>query len=193
MSEIAKNLKVMFPNDLKRKQIISLCVLTYQLSVESLEELLGIDKETLYNSLTNANGNLGSHVDFVFRHYCETQDVAKEKFIKFYERLLRAFKYRNKKLFIAILSEIDDSQYINFKNNHKLGSSYTDEEILMIVKYQIKYSLTLQSLLYTFHISRKVYSRRLKEIFPNYPDLQTKYEFLMDFYRKSSKNEWQRL
>ena len=192
MSEIAKNLRVMFPNDLKRKQIISLCALTFQLSVESLEELLGIDKEILYNNLAVANGNLGSHIDFIFKHYCEIQDVAKEKFIKFYERLLRAFRYRNKKLFIAILSEIDDSQFVNFKNNHKLGSSYTDEEILMIVKYQIKYSLTMQSLLNTFHISKKVYTARLKEILPNYPDLQTKFEFLMDFYRKSSKDKWQR-
>ena len=192
MSEIAKNLRVMFPNDLKRKQIISLCALTFQLSVESLEELLGIDKEILYNNLAVANGNLGSHIDFIFKHYCETQDVAKEKFIKFYERLLRAFRYRNKKLFIAILSEIDDSYVVNLKNNHKLGSSYTDEEILMIVKYQIKYSLTMQSLLNTFHISKKVYTARLKEILPNYPDLQTKFEFLMDFYRKSSKDKWQR-
>ena len=192
MTEIIKNLEIMFPNGPKRKQIVSLCVLTFQLSLETLEELLGIDKEILYNNLAVANGNLGSHIDFIFKHYCETQDVAKEKFIKFYERLLRAFRYRNKKLFIAILSEIDDSYVVNLKNNHKLGSSYTDEEILMIVKYQIKYSLTMQSLLNTFHISKKVYTARLKEILPNYPDLQTKFEFLMDFYRKSSKDKWQR-
>lgn len=192
MLEINKNLEIMFPNGPKRKQIVSLCVLTFQLSLETLEELLGIDKEILYNNLVVANGNLGSHIDFIFKHYCETQDVAKEKFIKFYERLLRAFRYRNKKLFIAILSEIDDSCVVNLKNNHKLGSSYTDEEILMIVKYQIKYSLTIQSLLNTFHISKKVYTARLKEILPNYPDLQTKFEFLMDFYRKSSKDKWQR-
>lgn len=192
MLEISKNLEIMFPNGPKRKQIVSLCVLAFQLSLETLEELLGIDKEILYNNLAVANGNLGSHIDFIFKHYCETQDVAKEKFIKFYERLLRAFRYRNKKLFIAILSEIDDSCVVNLKNNHKLGSSYTDEEILMIVKYQIKYSLTIQSLLNTFHISKKVYSRRLKEILPNYPDLQMKFEFLMDFYRKSSKDQWQR-
>lgn len=192
MTEIIKNLEIMFPNGPKRKQIVSLCVITFQLSLETLEELLGIDKEILYNNLAVANGNLGSHIDFIFKHYCETQDVAKEKFIKFYERLLRAFRYRNKKLFIAILSEIDDSYVVNLKNNHKLGSSYTDEEILMIVKYQIKYSLTMQSLLNTFHISKKVYTARLKEILPNYSDLQTKFEFLMDFYRKSSKDEWQR-
>ena len=192
MTEIIKNLEIMFPNGPKRKQFVSLCVLTFQLSLETLEELLGIDKEILYNNLAVANGNLGSHIDFIFKHYCETQDVAKEKFIKFYERLLRAFRYRNKKLFIAILSEIDDSYVVNLKNNHKLGSSYTDEEILMIVKYQIKYSLTMQSLLNTFHISKKVYTARLKEILPNYPDLQTKFEFLMDFYRKSSKDKWQR-
>lgn len=192
MTEIIKNLEIMFPNGPKRKQIVSLCVLTFQLSLETLEELLGIDKEILYNNLAVANDNLGSHIDFIFKHYCETQDVAKEKFIKFYERLLRAFRYRNKKLFIAILSEIDDSYVVNLKNNHKLGSSYTDEEILMIVKYQIKYSLTMQSLLNTFHISKKVYTARLKEILPNYPDLQTKFEFLMDFYRKSSKDKWQR-
>ena len=40
MTEIIKNLEIMFPNGPKRKQIVSLCVLTFQLSIETLEELL---------------------------------------------------------------------------------------------------------------------------------------------------------
>ena len=193
MTEIAKELEKLFPTEEVRKRFITMAILEFQLSVDDLEDLLGIDKKIIYEEFVYGNRNIGENVKKEFDFYGELPGVAKERFLTYLNRLQRAIKYGNEKLAKSILEELYDKEIVKFKRNHEFGERISDEEILAMVKYQIKYSLTMQSLLNTFHINKKVYSRRLKEILPNYPDLQTKFEFLMDFYRKSSKNEWQRL
>ena len=55
MTTIMNNINKMFPSIEKRLDFLSLVTLEYGLSLDSLEELLGVDKETLYQELVKNN------------------------------------------------------------------------------------------------------------------------------------------
>lgn len=178
MTEIAEKLEKLFPTEEVRKRFITMAILEFQLSMDDLEYLLGIDKKTLYDEYVYGNGNIGETVKKEFDFNSELPGVAKERFITYFNRLLRAIKYGNEKLAKSILEELYDKEIVKFKRNHKPGDRISDEEILAMVKYQIKYLLSTNQLGKILNIDRSNYSKRLQSLFPNYPDLQKKYDLL---------------
>ena len=178
MTEIAKELEKLFPTEEVRKRFITMAILEFQLSMDDLEYLLGIDKKTLYDEYVYGNGNIGETVKKEFDFNSELPGVAKERFLTYLNRLQRAIKYGNEKLAKSILEELYDKEIVKFKRNHKPGDRISDEEILAMVKYQIKYLLSTNQLGKILNIDRSNYSKRLQSLFPNYPDLQKKYDLL---------------
>lgn len=178
MTELAEKLEKMFPTEEVRKRFITMAILEFQLSVDDLEDLLGIDKKIIYEEFVYGNGNIGENVKKGFDFYGELPGVAKERFLVYFNRLQRAIKYGNEKLAKSILEELYDKEIVKFKRNHESGERISDEEILTIVKYQIKYLLSNSQLEKILNISRKNYSLRLQKLLPNYPDLQKKYVLL---------------
>ena len=178
MTEIAEKLEKLFPTEEVRKRFITMAILEFQLSMDDLEFLLGIDKKTLYDEYVYGNGNIGETVKKEFDFNSELPGVAKERFITYFNRLLRAIKYGNEKLAKSILEELYDREIVRFKRNHKPGDRISDEEILAMVKYQIKYLLSTNQLGKILNIDKSNYSKRLQSLFLNYPDLQKKYDLL---------------
>ena len=78
----------------------------------------------------------------------------------------------------SILEELYDKEIVKFKRNHEFGERISDEEILAMVKYQIKYLLSNNQLGKILNISKRNYSARLQKLLPNYPDLQKKHDLL---------------
>ena len=191
MTEIAEKLEKLFPTEEVRKRFITMAILEFQLSVDDLESLLGIDKKNLYDEFASYNGNVSPIVwhNFEFNH--ELPGVAKERFLTYLNRLQRAIRYGNEKLAKSILEELYDKEIVKFKQTHKPGDPIADEEILAIVKYQIKYSLSTTKLGEILGINRNSYAKRLQKILVNYPELERKYELLVNrqsaFHRECSK------
>lgn len=178
MTELAEKLEKMFPTEEVRKRFITMAILEFRLSVEDLESLLGIDKKIIYEEFVYGNGNIGENVKKEFDFYGELPGVAKERFLTYLNRLQRAIKYGNEKLAKSILEELYDKEIVKFKRNHEFGERISDEEILAMVKYQIKYLLSNNQLGKILNISKRNYSARLQKLLPNYPDLQKKHDLL---------------
>ena len=178
MTELAEKLEKMFPTEEVRKRFITMAILEFQLSMDDLEYLLGIDKKTLYDEYVYGNGNIGETVKKEFDFNSELPGVAKERFLTYLNRLQRAIKYGNEKLAKSILEELYDKEIVKFKRNHEFGERISDEEILAMVKYQIKYLLSNNQLGKILNISKRNYSVRLQKLLPNYPDLQKKHDLL---------------
>ena len=190
MTELAKELINLFPTREVRKRFLTMAILEFQLSVDDLESLLGIDKKNLYDEFASYNGNVSSIVwnNFEFNH--ELPGVAKERFLAYLNRLQRAIIYGNEKLAKSILEELYDKEIVKFKQMHKPRDPITDEEMLAIVKYQIKYSLSTTKLGEILGINRISYAKRLQKILVDYPELERKHELLVNrqsaFHRESS-------
>ena len=178
MTELAEKLEKMFPTEEVRKRFLTMAILEFQLSMDDLEFLLGIDKKTLYDEYVYGNGNIGETVKKEFDFNSELPGVAKERFLTYLNRLQRAIKYGNEKLAKSILEELYDKEIVKFKRNHEFGERISDEEILAMVKYQIKYLLSNNQLGKILNISKRNYSVRLQKLLPNYPDLQKKHDLL---------------
>ena len=65
MTEIAKELEKLFPTEEVRKRFITMAILEFRLSVDDLENLLGIDKKIIYEEFVYGNGNIGEKIDFL--------------------------------------------------------------------------------------------------------------------------------
>ena len=178
MTELAEKLEKMFPTEEVRKRFITMAILEFRLSVEDLESLLGIDKKTLYDEYAKYNGSASSIVWNIFEFNHELPGVAKERFLAYLNRLQRAVRYGNEKLAKSILEELYDKEVVKFKQTHKPGDPITDEEILAIVKY----SLSTNQLGKMLDINKNNYSKRLQRLFPDYPDLQRKYDLLINMF-----------
>lgn len=62
----------------------------------------------------------------------------------------------------------------------------SDEQILAILKYQIKYMLETKSIAGIFNIDRGTYSSRVRNLGQEYADLISDFDYLSDFYHNAS-------
>lgn len=72
------------------------------------------------------------------------------------------------------------------KRSDSKGKKLADEQILTILKYQIKYMLETKSIARIFNIDRGTYSSRVRNLGPEYANLISDFDYLSDFYHNAS-------
>ena len=182
MTKTLEQIKRLFPKDEKRLIFLSECALTFQLSLDTLEEILGIDKNELYDKMIKNNIRFNMYLRMMFDHYSESQDVAKSKFYLFFKELCEAVIAKDKDKQTKVLSEIYDTEINEFRKKHKPGMIISENEMVALIKYQIKYSLTVTRMAELFGLRKETYMAKASEILPKYPDLKSKYDFLSAFF-----------
>ena len=180
-------IEALFPDGEKRRQFLSLASLTFGVRLDTLEEVLGIDKQTLMNELINKNEKYENSMYYLFFHSSKSQNVAKERFVDFLNRLITAAKEKDKEKINLIMSEISDKDAKKFKENHIFEKEYNDEEVRTLIVYQIKYGLSNKNLSTIFNVGFTNYGKKVKQYFINHPEdteLKSEYEFLSDYFSK---------
>lgn len=141
MTTIMNNINKMFPSIEKRLDFLSLVTLEYGLSLDSLEELLGVDKETLYQELVKNNMKYNSPLYRRFSSPAINQEEARRKFKEYIKELTYACIDKDVEKIRTLLREVSDKDINEFVARKVKGQKIEDEEMLMILKYQIKYQL----------------------------------------------------
>ena len=181
MTTIMNNINKMFPNDNIKKAFLCQVVLEFGLSLDSLEELLGIDKANIYDYLESGNDVIER---FVYRRLLNpsaNQENARNKFKKFIRDLTLACLDKDIAKFKNILSIFFFFFIREFALKHESGMKISDDDILMLLKYQIKYQLNRERLVEMVGINYRNYYRRTKELLEEHPELKADYEALVNF------------
>ncbi|HIS12725.1 MAG TPA: hypothetical protein IAB40_06435 [Candidatus Onthocola stercoravium] len=187
MTTVMNNISKIFPSEKGRQNFIVMSMLTFGMLPETMANLLGMpvdefNRKYVWNSEVN---------DSVYRrsqNVANTQEEAVAKFKNFFRRLCLAYINKDKDLVKKTIQEITDAEANEVIKTRKSGKPLTDQECLTILKYQIKYALSILTISHVFSVGRSHYSQRVEELLEQYPEYRSAYETLCDSYSNIWKN-----
>ena len=183
-----KYLYLMFPTKEKRNMFLSQCILTFGLHLDAICMLTGFDEKILYDELVNRALKYHESVQKVFKNGMKRQDIAINDFLDFYNRLCKAYENKNREELLSILHELSDKKAIYLAKRPEPRKILRDEEILTILKYQIKYMLGVTQTAQYFKIDRATYATRVRKLGDEYANLISDFDYLSDFYYNSNNH-----
>jgi len=188
LSILAKSEKIQY-------QILKNIALTFRAQLPLLSELFQIDEDELLKKLEMHN-NLQSvwALDFLFKRDIADQEKAKRDIYNFYNEFLKVRKTKDVVTLEMLRKQIFDYDVTYFLARRQglestfqgvKQENYTDKEIEMVLRYQLKYALSGDQIQNIFGINRSTYiSGRLPAILEKNPELRTRYEYLCDCHTK---------
>lgn len=179
----------MFPTKEKRNIFLSQCILTFGLNLDAISMLTGFDKETLYNELIYRGTKYYESVQRIFKNGMKRQDVAINDFLDFYNRLCQAYEAKDREAISIILHELSDKKAINLAKRPATIKTLTDEQILVILKYQIKYMLSVTQTADIFKLDRHGYAKRVRKLEDDYTNLVSDFNYISDYYYNSNSHK----
>ena len=181
MTRVMENIRVMFKSEIEQNEFISLCSLEFSLTLVTLSNLLGMTEEEVYKRVVDRNPKYNNSMQFQIAYSDEDQELAKQKFMQYFYKICIAYSKKDIEEYKRLLRKIKDADFFEMLANKK--DFYTDEEIIRIVKYQIKYKLSNHQISELCNIADSNYRRRISKLLEKYPKLQLKYQALADnFY-----------
>lgn len=196
-SNLKKYLWKMFPLKEKRNEFFIDCILTFGLRLNSLSKIFGYTYEELFKLVVYSNKYKQASLNKVLTYGIIGDIEAEKNFLQFFQELVLTYqkreiaykekdvkKYKEEKVkYEELLGELSDKQAISLMRKNKIvkpGTHLTDEEITIILKYQIKYLLSTRQIERIFPIEDSNYSKRVKKL--GDPQLISYYNSLSDFF-----------
>ena len=182
MTKMMENLSKMFPDPQKRLHVIEHAALTYGLTLDDLSNLLGIDANELFKSLRHMD--IYSEENLLRRWHIlpNLGENRQAKFQTFYRNLYQCYLLRNKEGFAKNLRDITDYYYKALKEKIKAHEKLTDEELLIILKNQIKYTRSTIEIADELGMDRSTYRQRIAKILEKHPEYAAEYQAVHHFY-----------
>lgn len=181
-----KYLYLMFPNVEKRRKFIINCSLTFGLRLETLAEILGENKEKIYGELLFATDYMRNSLLALFELGMNVQEDAKKEFIEFFNELVEANKKKDKEKIIELLNVISDKDAMSVIKKRQNGvNRLSEEDVLIILKYQLKYLLSTAKIEKIFQVHHSSYIPKVQSLREKYPILVSQYEALTEIHLRN--------
>ncbi len=191
-------LEVLGSTEEKQWQYLKHIALTFRAKLPLLSELFQIPEDVLYENLLKYNRNSFKSLIYLFeKDYSAldeeaSQENARNNILQFYKDLLRAKRksdINEMRRLQYLISDIEAQKLIK-KFREKNISVITDEEIGVILNWQLKYACLGTQVSQAFGIERSNYLKRVNKYLTDKDELRRRYEYLVDYnmsLRHSSK------
>lgn len=176
---------MMYPKKESRTLFLQQVALSFGLRLEALSELTGFNKDTLMTYLTENSGALKHSLDFLFEHGFVNQDKAKQDFLIYFNSLINACNRKDKEQIRSLLEVLSDKKAVDIQKRDKNYGSLSDDDIAIILNYQLKYGLTDTQISSIFDINRRYYGKLVTDYIEDKPRLRSDYEYISDYYINS--------
>ena len=162
----------------EKKQYLLLAhmMLTFRTKLYSVEELL--NREINERVLKYVNNGVLPALSYLKYSDQTNQEIAKSNFEYFYSKLVEADNKKDIKTFNLLIREVTDYKAKKLKEEHKYGDLLTDEKILIMLKYQLKYALTYHNTAITLGVAPKSYNDDVLKYLKENPEYREAYEIL---------------
>ena len=184
------NLEKYCKNKASLDKLLVSMALTFRTNLKTLSSILGKDENEILSDFLRASvdsyGKRSRSLEYLFYHDYADQEVAKNKFEAYANKLSQVLgkEYEDKRkgalVKKVILSEIDDS-IVKSRFKDKPKKEYSEEDILALINYQLKYSVTQAVITETFGISRSRYSELVLSVSKKYPEIYDRYIALASY------------
>lgn len=186
MNALMNNINRMFPSQKGQQNFMNLSILTFGLTLDTIADLTDMSKEDFYKKYIYYS-SLCEAVNRRWQHIANTQEEAAFNFKDFVRRLMIAYIARDSEAFTKITHEITDHDALGIIRGRKKGGSLTNENILVILKYQIKYGLSNTDISQICSMDRSRYGKKVEALIEEYPEYRHAYETLVDAHVKTGQ------
>lgn len=166
-------------------------ILTFRAKLPLVSELFQISEEELYQKLIEYNGNSYRALLYLFNHDAADQDLAKRNMITFYKNLISTLISKNKNEQKRLIDSISDKDAVNVQKKGNNGEDLSDDDILIIMKHQLKYAMSYRGVATLFSQHRHSMCLRMERLIGDNEELKEKFEklsaFNEDMWDKSRK------
>lgn len=179
-----KYLYVLFPKKENRILFLSSVVLTFGLRLETISSLINCDTQYFDEQMKNYS-KVYTSLKICFKYSIKEQGKAKGDFINYFNKLEEAHKNKDKQKLNELLKVVKDTEFIEFYQGKK-PRYLSDEQILIILKYQLKYLVPTQSITKLLQLDSTNYSMRVRLLADKYPELVNDFDILSDLYKRKN-------
>ena len=155
--------------------------LTFRARLPLLSELFQIGENELFDKLRMYNHRVEDSLKYLYYFDISDQEEAKRNIIAFYQELLTAVLKKDRDVQKFLIGRIADSRIKGLIKEKHLDRNLSEEEILIILEYQLKYALDHNNVAGMLGISSENYRRRVLAAIAKDEDLKARYERLMDY------------
>lgn len=178
-------LELFYKDETKQMQFLMHIALTYRAQLPLLSQFLQIpENELLEKMLSTCTAANYKSLKYLFFHDVSDQEVAKANVIEFYRDLILVLKNKDKDMQKLVLARVDDSKAFELIKSRKERETISDEFMLAMVKYQLKYSYSQSMVANIFRVSCRNYQYKLNGFLERHPEYQRSLE-LLSIYNES--------
>ena len=176
----------------EKKQYLLLAhmMLTFRTKLYSVNELL--NREIDEKVLKYVNNGVLPALSYLKYSDQTDQEIAKRNFELFYSKLVEADNNKDIKAFNSLIRDVTDYDAKKLKEEHKYGDLLTDDKILIMLRYQLKYALTYHNTAITLGISPKSYNDDVLKYLKENPEYRDAYEILASRNKQYYLNKYYR-
>lgn len=179
--QISIYLNKFFPTKEKRIRFVRECIFTFGLRLNSVARILQLDPDEAKRVVLENSNGFYNEILRVFDHSLILEDEAMNNFKTYFNRLVWTVKNKSQKDVSLVLGELSDNAIKNLKRKENVP--YTDEQIVIILKFQLKYLLSSTKVSEMVNISAHRYANRVRALQDKYPELVAYFEDLCAFYK----------
>lgn len=177
-------LDVITANELQQWELLMHLALTFRLKLTTLAELFQIEEQQLLGKILTYNKKAYNSLLYLFYRDETDQEIAKEKFIHYYRELLKAIKVKNEAELTELLAQANDVKITEFASKRTPFTPLSDNEVGLLIDYQLKYGLTSLAIARKFGIDVTNYQKVTYNYLSDKPYLKERFDALLDYYDK---------
>jgi len=174
-------LEIFSKNEDKQYVYLKHLILTFRAKLPLVSELFQIDEEELYQKLIKYNDNSYRGFIYLFYHEDYDQELARKNIIIFYKNLISALTNKDKDEQHKLVNLISDNDAVSVQKKSNNGILLSDNDILIIMRHQLKYAMSYRALASMFALNRPTMCARIDRLIGDDEELKDKYERLAAF------------
>ncbi len=182
------NLALISQDEAKQYSFLRHLSLTFRAKPETLSSLFQIEELALKRKLFYYNQSSENAFNYLYNNDQTDQNEVSIKVINYYNNLIKAQRNRDKEEVTHLLHLIDDT-YASMIRQKKFGDKVavlSDEEIAILINYQIKYSISITRMGKIFNTSYSNLGLRMRKYVADNPLLKERLDGLSSYYALNS-------
>ena len=174
-------LDVFYKTEEKQYIFLRRLALTYRASLPLLSELFQISQEELKTKLRKYNDGVLKSLTYLFNYDISNQDNARNRIIMFYKKILTAMIEKDEDTVKSLIDYISDSKMKKLIKIKTPEKAWSNEDILTLLNYQLKYALTLREVSGMVRYNAASYQQRVIPLLEENPKLKENYVRLAEY------------
>lgn len=155
--------------------------LTFRIKPEVLAPIVNMDTATLLNLFATYKSKTKHALDYLINYDLTNQAEAVQRLQQFYQNLCDAINQKDKAKMQALLEEITDHKAMRLYNEKKKRNyTYTDENLRVIINFQLKYALPTDYVVSKFQTAKGWYQDKVKALIGEDFELYNRYQSIND-------------